>query len=62
MYSTDNLCLGGLKSRYIKDYQLSSSGYYSNLESHSHKHARLDSNSGVGGWAAAEADKSKQTN
>merc|ERR1719239_113160 len=55
----NNLCLGGLKSRYVNDYQLSSSGYYANLESHSHRHARLDSNSGVGGWAAPEADKNK---
>jgi len=53
----NNLCLGGLKSRYVKDAQLKSSGYYSNLESHSHIHGRLDSNTGVGGWAAPEADK-----
>jgi len=57
MMRTNNLCLGGLKSRYIKDGQLKSSGYYSNLESHGPQHGRLDSNTGVGGWAAAKADK-----
>merc|ERR1719187_2255435 len=55
----NNLGLGGLKSRYITDRQLSSSGYFSNLESHGHVHGRLDSNSGVGGWAAAVADKNE---
>merc|ERR1712096_27824 len=53
----NNLALAGLKSHYIKDSQISSSGYYANLESHGPQHGRLDSNSGVGGWAAAEADK-----
>merc|ERR1712096_133180 len=45
----NNLGLAGVKSRYIKDQKLSSSGYFSNLES----------NSGVGGWAAAVADKNE---
>ena len=48
-----------MKSRHIKDSQISSSGYWSNLESHGHVHGRLDSNTGVGGWAAAGADKSQ---
>merc|ERR1712002_200316 len=55
----NNLGLAGVKSRYIKDAQLSSSGYFSNLESHGHVHGRLDSNSGVGGRAAAVADKNE---
>merc|ERR1712096_351463 len=55
----NNLALAGLKSRYIKDSQISSSGYWSSLESHGHVHGRLDSNSGVGGWAAVAADKNK---
>ena len=56
---TDNLALVGLKSFYVKDSQISSSGSFSNLESHGSQHGRLDCNTGVGGWAAAEADKSE---
>jgi len=56
-FRKNNLCKGGLMSRYIKDSQISSSGYWANLESHSHIHGRLDSNTGVGGWAAANASK-----
>jgi len=53
----NNLALVGLKSFYVKDSQISSSGSFSNLESHGSQHGRLDCNTGVGGWAAAEADK-----
>jgi len=49
----NNLCLAGMKSYYIKDLQISASGTFRNLESHGPQHARLDSNTGVGGWAAA---------
>jgi len=56
-FRKNNLCLGGLKSRYIKDSQISSDGYWAGLESHGHVHGRLDSNTGVGGWAAASPNK-----
>ena len=54
LFCIDNLCLGGLKSRYIKDSQISSSSFFGNLDSHSAMHGRLDSNTGVGGWCPAE--------
>jgi len=59
-FRKNNLCLGGLKSRYVKDSQLTSSSVYGGLESHSARHGRLDSNTGVGGWCPAENSKGDQ--
>ena len=50
----EKLCLAGMKSGYIRDSQLSSSGSFGNKTINTVQHARLDSLKGAGAWSAAD--------
>lgn len=52
------LCLAGLKSGYIRDSQLSSSGSFDNKIINTAQHARLDSVKGAGAWSPADHNPS----
>jgi len=52
------LCLAGMKSGYIRDSQLSSSGSFGNKTINTVQHARLDSLKGAGAWSPADRNPS----
>jgi len=54
----NNMCLAGMKSGYISDSQLSSSGSYGNKTINTAQHARLDSEMGAGAWSPSDGDPS----
>jgi len=51
--------LVGIGSGLIKDEQLTSSGYWNNIDLYSPKHARLNTSTGFGGWRLAFDDMNK---
>jgi len=53
-----NQCLAGMKSGYIEDSQLSSSGSWGNKTINTAQHARLDSEKGAGAWSPSDGDPS----